>query len=66
MQGLLDFAFGPAFSTNNRFYVSYTVTDNVGEVCFCAFSERSPAPTYLLQNHTWAWRLTLEQNLSGT
>lgn len=33
-QGLLDFAFSPAFATNNFFYVSYTVEDDeVSRVC---------------------------------
>lgn len=31
-EGLIDFAFGPIFSSNNRFYVSYSVVDAVGGV----------------------------------
>lgn len=26
-QGLIDFAFNPAFSENNYFYISYTISD---------------------------------------
>lgn len=31
-QGLIDFAFGPVFSSNNRFYASYSVVDSVSYV----------------------------------